>query len=52
MLNPERVGGGKSVPGSYFLDSKSGGQKICYPNYRTANARNRFPKKIAHIAFF
>lgn len=30
-LSPERVGGGRDVPGSYFMDSKSGGQKICYP---------------------
>jgi hypothetical protein len=30
-----RNASGGSGPGPCFLDSKSGGQKICYPKYKT-----------------
>jgi hypothetical protein len=41
-LSPERVGG-ETFRAHIFLDSKSGGQKICYPEYKTAKPANRFP---------
>ncbi|WP_140419437.1 hypothetical protein [Sphingobium sp. Z007] len=54
-LSPERVGG-ETFRAHIFLDSKSGGQKICYPKYKTHNIADRFPpmpkKPIFNLLFF
>ncbi|EAT07358.1 hypothetical protein SKA58_13922 [Sphingomonas sp. SKA58] len=34
------------------MDSKSGGQKICYPEYRTIKNAIRFPRFIAAGNFY
>jgi hypothetical protein len=49
-LSPERVGG-RYVPGSYYVDSKSGGQKICYPEYKTHDGPGRFQRR-SEISLF